>query len=60
MALGKGQLKSGESGEKEMNKPLMDILAEGHYAANLDAVPGESYNTAIFAQRLEKVKTKIH
>jgi hypothetical protein len=28
-----------------MNKPLMDILAEGHYAANLDAVPGESYNT---------------
>ncbi len=28
-----------------MNKPLMDILAEGHYAANLDAVPGESYDT---------------
>ena len=45
MALGKGQLKSGEGGEKEMNKPLMDILAEGHYAANLDAVPGESYDT---------------
>ncbi len=36
---------SGEGGEKEMNKPLIDILAEGHYAANLDAVPGESYDT---------------
>ncbi|OOO00986.1 MAG: GTP cyclohydrolase 1 [Chromatiales bacterium USCg_Taylor] len=28
-----------------MNKPLMDVLAEGHYAANLDATPGESYDT---------------
>ena len=30
-----------------MSKALSELLAEGHYAANLDAVPGESYDTKL-------------